>query len=939
VTVESFALLALLSAAAAPQSWPLQTTQQMGEVGPADPARLPVGRAHDRGPDGVMKRPDATPRLVAAGPGHWRVLGWRMAAAPTGQHPVEGWLPAVVPGTALTTLLANQRYPDPAYGLNNLLIPETLARQDYWYQTLLTLPAQARGRFASLVFEGVNYAAEVRLDGQPLGDLKGAFRRGRFGLPESVADGRPHRLEVRVSPPPHPGFPQEQTLKDGPGNNGGQLTVDGPTFVATEGWDWIPGVRDRNTGLWQDVMLTVSGPLRIGDVDVRTTLPGADNSVANIDIEVPIVNQTAGSQRVVVRAAFDDVVVNKTIVAAPGETTVRFGADEFVALHVVRPRLWWPNGYGEPFLHALRVTVTTPAGSSDVRSIRFGMREVAYELTLNRAGVPHRFLYRPSLAAGRRLIATDHSNLRPVDGGWAPTWIDAGPGGALIDQPETSLAPHLVIRVNHVPIAVRGGNWGMDDWLKRVERARLEPFFRLHRDANLNTIRNWVGQSTEEAFYALADQYGLMVLNDFWISTQDWNGEPADAALFLANAADVVGRYRHHPSIVLWLGRNEGVPPPAINTGLEEIIRTVDGTRYYTPNSRLINMANSGPWDYQPPELYFTKLAQGFSTEIGTPSFPTLEAFTAFVPAADRWPVSDTWAYHDWHQAGGGDVAPFMAAMQRRLGAPTSLADFERKAQLLEYEAHRAIFEGMNAGLFTRNSGRLLWMSQPAWPSTHWQMLSHDYDTHGAFWGVARGAEPIHVQIAADTGAVQVVNSLPHELTHLALDIVAVDLDGRPLIQRSLQLDAPALATIDVLPELLPRADIDQHGAMIALTLSGASGAISRNAYWKSADVGHGETVLANMPMAVVTATLGKSGEALHATLLNHSSVPALLVKLTVRSVDGRRVLPVYLSDNYISLLPRERRDVTIACANACPSLTLGIRGWNVRSSDGEVQH
>jgi hypothetical protein len=218
-------------------------------------------------------------------------------------------------------------------------------------------------------------------------------------------------------------------------------------------------------------------------------------------------------------------------------------------------------------------------------------------------------------------------------------------------------------------------------------------------------------------------------------------------------------------------------------------------------------------------------------------------------------------------------------------------------------------------------------------------MLSHDYDTHGAFWGVARGAEPIHVQIAADSGAVQVVNSLPHELTHLALDIVAVDLDGRPLIQRSLQLDAPALATIDVLPELLPRADIDQHGAMIALTLSGASGAISRNAYWKSADVGHGETVLANMPMAVVTATLGKSGEALHATLLNHSSVPALLVKLTVRSVDGRRVLPVYLSDNYISLLPRERRDVTIACANACPSLTLGIRGWNVRSSDGEVQH
>ena len=128
----------------------------------------------------------------------------------------------------------------------------------------------------------------------------------------------------------------------------------------------------------------------------------------------------------------------------------------------------------------------------------------------------------------------------------------------------------MVIKVNGVRIAARGGNWGMDDMLKRVSREHLEPYFRLHRDAHVNMIRNWMGQNTEESFYALADKYGLMVWNDFWESTQTYNLEAEDPALFLANARDAILRYRHHPSIVVWCGRNEGVPQPTINSGLAE---------------------------------------------------------------------------------------------------------------------------------------------------------------------------------------------------------------------------------------------------------------------------------------------------------------------------------------------------------------------------------
>ena len=134
---------------------------------------------------------------------------------------------------------------------------------------------------------------------------------------------------------------------------------------------------------------------------------------------------------------------------------------------------------------------------------------------------------------------------------------------------------YLVLKVNGVRIAARGGSWGMDDSRKRVSREKLEPYFRLHREANVNIIRNWMGQNTEETFFELADEYGMMVWNDFWASTQDYNTEPLDIPLFLDNARDTVLRFRNHPSIVMWCGRNEGVPSPILNEGLIDVTQQV----------------------------------------------------------------------------------------------------------------------------------------------------------------------------------------------------------------------------------------------------------------------------------------------------------------------------------------------------------------------------
>ena len=190
-------------------------------------------------------------------------------------------------------------------------------------------------------------------------------------------------------------------------------------------------------------------------------------------------------------------------------------------------------------------------------------------------------------------------SIRPVEGGWPGT--------------------DLVIKVNGVRIAARGGNWGMDDSRKRVSMAHLEPFFRLHRDAHVNIIRNWMGQNTEENFYALADKYGLMVWNDFWESTQNYNLEAEDPAAVPEKCT------RYHPSLPpsshrssCGAGATKACRSPLSTKDLATLVRTLDHTRYYTGSSNQVNLRNSGPYQFQPLEAYY-RINRGFSVELGIP--------------------------------------------------------------------------------------------------------------------------------------------------------------------------------------------------------------------------------------------------------------------------------------------------------------------------------
>jgi hypothetical protein len=306
------------------------------------------------------------------------------AALSTSSADTAGWVSATVPGTVLASLVEQGHFPDPVEGFNNLHVPEALSRHSWWYRRAFRVPSSLRagaGRHVWLEFDGINHHADIWLNGTSVGELTHPFARGAFDVTSMLAPGE-QVLAVRISPMPHPGNPGDKGPNGNSFVNSSQVSLDFPSYISVSGWDWMPAVRDRVSGIWNHVRLRSTGHAVLGDPRVDTSLPSLpDTSVAEVTVVVPVRNASTASQAVTVSAAFGDVHV-ATTVSVPGgaSTEVTFSPADFPALRVSNPRLWWPNGYGEPALQDLVMTASVGGAESDRRTRRFGLRQVDYEL-------------------------------------------------------------------------------------------------------------------------------------------------------------------------------------------------------------------------------------------------------------------------------------------------------------------------------------------------------------------------------------------------------------------------------------------------------------------------------------------------------------------------------------------------------------------------------
>ena len=842
----------------------------------------------------------------------WQCLPIAKVAAEGAQlsqptYALADWLPAVVPGTVLTTQLENKQVPDPFYGMNNERIPDIYrtgrAYYTYWFvKEFKELPAVGSGQ-VWLNLRGVNYSCEVFLNGRKLNKHThyGMFLRQAYNITPYLARNGRNRLAVLVYPPDPVGNPN--------GGQGGDGTIARSVahqYVA--GWDWIQPIRDRNTGIWDKVTIEKTGAINLKNPHVVTRVPGVRRSSgpqqpAILEVTAELENPTARPIAGVLRYTIAGRQVSQPV-RVPARTTQLV---RLPTLTLQNPQLWWPNNYGPQHLYPLKLQVLAGAKTvSDEETVQVGVREI-----------------------GRQWNERTQS---------------------------------MRVLLNGQKIFIKGGNWIISDAMLRFSPARYDAEIRFHRDMNLNLIRVWGGALVERPeFYEACDKYGLLVMQDFWMSG-DANGRwedpaklddqwtrrryPDDHRLFINSAADQIKLVRNHASLAMWCGGNEITPPHDILTALQDtLLPRLDGTRWFIPFSNADSMSTNtlggsgdGPYGIQSISQFWGHRTFPFNSEIGSVGAGDYESLARFLPPANLVPprylglssqpteqVDSVWNYHKYISY-ENHLLPY--------GAPTDMRDFGRKAQFVNYDQYRALMEGFSAHMWSWYTGSIIWKTQNPWTALRGQMYDYYLDPNACLYGLRSGSEPLHAMYNPVDSTVMITNNLFETKRDLMLVVDTYDMAGKKnnITQVIVEIN-PSMAK-NILPiNRIVRRLGKEKGLFLSLQLLDLNKqVVSRNFYWLPDASGQysGLQSLAKAPVQLAARSVAPGQVSVR--VRNPAGGPvAFFIRLAlVDPATQQRILPVFYSDNYLSVLPGETRTILLDCPSSVAVPLVSVEGWNV---------
>ena len=829
----------------------------------ADGGRYILNELEVMGRGGLLPRAAAMPeaageRLTLSG-GGWQLqrasevqAGGVEIASPA--YKAEGWVTATVPGTVLTSYKNVGALADPNYADNQLMISESFFNSNFWYRNEFQVPQSFKRDRVFLNFDGINWKANVYLNGKQVGRLEGAFIRGKFDVTDCVKEGT-NVLAVEIIKNAHIGAIKEKN-KQSTDFNGGILGADNPTFHATIGWDWIPTMRGRNIGIWNDVFLTTTGKVTVQDPYVQTQLALPDTTQARLTAEVVVKNHDGKDVSGVLQGRVGDVTFEQPVELKAGEErTVVFDADRFPQLQVKNPRLWWPNGYGTPYLYDANFTFKVGEEVSDARDFKVGIRQMTFN---EDGGVLNLYVN------GRRFIG-------------------------------------------------RGGNWGFSESNLNYRGREYETAVAYHADMNFTMLRNWVGMIGDEELYDACDKYGIMIWQDFWLANPADGPDPYYPDMFIANAEDYVKRIRSHASIGLYCGRNEGFPPETIDKALRRIVKEEHPGMHYISSSADDVVSGHGPYRMLPAKTYFT-LETGndkFHSERGMPNVLTYESFLRTYSPEGIWPQSDQWGMHDYTLEGAQGATSFNEIIATGYGQPESAKEFADLAQWVNYDGHRSLFESRSK----HRMGLLMWMSHSCWPSMVWQTYDYYFEPTAAYFAIKKASEPLHIQWNPATDEVEVVNYHAGLRPGLKARVQVLNMDATVAWEKEVTVDSREDTTEKCIKLEFPDGLSQVH--FIKLTLEENGKAVSENFYHRS-KVENNYQALKQLPKVSLRAQTqydkGDDGEwKAEVTVENRSDAPALMVRLNiVGDKDGKQFLPIFYSDNYFALLPGETKVVRV---------------------------
>ena len=818
---------------------------------------------------------------------------------------VSSWMNATVPGTVLTTLLNNKKVPDPFYGMNNEKIADIYKTgNDYYtYWFVKDFDEKAIGNEQVwLQFRGINYKADIFLNGKKVNPqvIEGMHLRSQFNITKLLAANGKNRLAVIVHPPDVVGNPN--------GGQGGDGTIArGLTTQYTAGWDWIQPIRDRNTGIWDKVTIEKTQSINILNPHVVTLVPGkrlaeGKQKPATIKVSVEVENPSVKTVSGFLQYAIDGQVIKKAVTIKAGERS-EISFPDFTLLN---PKLWWPNGYGAQYLYDLQIQFISAAKTLDQETLKIGVRQ--------------------------------------IDNIW--------------NEHTKSMGAY----VNGQKIFIKGGNWIISDAMLRFTDARYDAEVRYYKDMNLNLIRIWGGAILERPeFYKACDQYGLLVFQDFWFSG-DCNGRwvdpmkkddqwtrrkyPDNHPLVLTAIEDQVKMIRNHASLAFWCGGNEITPPDDILQPIKnDILPRLDGTRMFFDFSNSDEMSyntiggnGDGPYGIQNPRSFWGDKTFPYNSEVGSVGVGDYESLEKFIPAENmiapqfKEKPDSVWDYHKYI---GYDehINPY--------GKAKDVKDFAMKAQLVNYDQYRALMEGFSNKMWDWYTGSIIWKTQNPWTALRGQMYDYYLDPNACLYGLRKGSEPLHVMMNPIDSMVTVVNNGFTTRDNLLVQAKAYDMDGKEYFYSQVfnSIGPSSVRRYFPLNDFLIKLD-KKEGVFVSLKiLNEAQDVLSENLYWLPGKDGrYSGLQKIKTVVPIIEATEKRKGQ-IAVTLSNAKDNPVAFFNriALVDAVSGKRILPAFYSDNYISVLPGESKTITVDYSGS-QKTAVEVYGWNVERKKIEVR-
>lgn len=791
------------------------------------------------------------------------------------------WYNVSVPTTFIGGLLANHVYDfDPFFGKNLEKMQDSSFDHPWWFRKVFELPASEMNKNVVLKLHGINYKANVWLNGKMIADssqIKGPFRIIELDVTKQINTSGNNVLALEITRPFNPN------------KRDGDLAIDYA--------DWIHYPPDYNGGIVNDVEIKTYDKVGIAYPLVTTKFDLPSLAVAHLTVDARVTNYSDKEEDAIVKGKINDNInFERKIHLMPNEVKdVTFSPDDFSQLNVHNPRIWWPWEYGEPALNRIEVSIIHNNKISNSIAENFGIRQMTSKLINHNKS-------RQFIVNGKPILLRGAA--------WSPDIFQRR--SADRQGKEIKLVKDM-----NMNIVRSEGKLEDDNFYDLCDKNGLLVMTGWMCCGTWQYPENW---STAERQVAMSSDSSVM----YWLRNKA-------CIMVWLNGSDMPPRDTSVERDYLTIEKNLKWPNPTISTA--------DASKSKVSGYSGVKM--NGPYEWVPPVYWETDSAKfggawSFATEISPgPAIPPYESLVKFLPKDSIWYTTSDWKYHCGTMT-FGTTNIFDTALNERYGYANDIHEFVAKAQMQNYEAQRAMMEGYGLNKYVA-TGVVQWMLSNPWPSLIWHTYDYYLYPAGSYFGTKKGLEPLHVMYSYANNRVAIVNSFLQKFSGLLVKADIYNLDGGLKFSKSITTSVDADGTKSCFD--LPAANAFSDVYFLRLELKDAAGKIqSINWYWLSkkkdelnwrrskwyytpessfADY----SSLGSMPETAVSAaykTEREGDSTSHLiTVTNNGKAVAFFVHVrALKGMNGDDILPVIFSDNYLLLAPGETRVVRCSYAN-----------------------